>query len=622
MLLGHLTESDSDSDSESDSESDSDSESESEDEEETNAERIVSERERLISLRHDSAYKSKYGVGRLPSLVALTEDRVIDAFSELATSAVDIGILEWVDGVLRVFDLSMKKACLFAKTDSKMTPIVRGPIGEMARVLDEDETSTNAEDAADKKEVEKALKHLKVNNLFTLPSNPAVSSLARYFLAPTEVTKKHLFVLLNVAAGASAFGKLSIASLVDGAYPVLNEQALTLLGYENGPPPDANHLLKRFRDKLEGNSSMPYHGGRTMLRDVFEAILADFVLKQDLGVWREIDDTSVGESVPVVAASEHRSVYFSLDAERGRERRRRAIFALYSVVTSRFTYLSRKAPASWSSFGSFGFPSPSMLVGSPPPLRSTSVSSLSGRQPPPTFSLPLPYHGGRTMLRDVFEAILADFVLKQDLGVWREIDDTSVGESVPVVAASEHRSVYFSLDAERGRERRRRAIFALYATAASRFTYLSTNRRVEYGHHGGFASLLYQNSLDSSFRQGRVIMDAKTYSVDLTAVGANSHDDDVKHMDDVFTRLRTLIKKADDGSGKTKWSFSDDIPVLFDLGTTEEGEMDEVLRVFGYSEDDDEDEDDELGFITKDEGVVCSDDDGDENDNSRSEDED
>jgi len=30
----------------------------------------------------------------------------------------------------------------------------------------------------------------------------------------------------------------------------------------------------------------------------------------------------------------------------------------------------------------------------------------------------------------------------------------------------------------------------------------------------------------------------------------------------------------------------------------------------------------ELGFITKDEGVVCSDDDGDENDNSRSEDED
>ena len=195
------------------------------------------------------------------------------------------------------------------------------------------------------------------------------------------------------------------------------------------------------------------------------------------------------------------------------------------------------------------------------------------------------------MLRDVFEAILADFVLKQDLGVWREIDDTSVGESVPVVAASEHRSVYFSLDAERGRERRRRAAFALYATAASRFTYLSTNRRVEYGHHGGFASLLYQNSLDSSFRQGRVIMDAKTYSVDLTAVGANSHDDDVKHMDDVFTRLRTLIKKADDGSGKTKWSFSDDIPVLFDLGTTEEGEMDEVLRVFGYSEDDDGDED-------------------------------
>ena len=285
-----------------------------------------------------------------------------------------------------------------------------------------------------------------------------VSSLARYFLAPTEVTKKHLFVLLNVAAGASAFGKLSIASLVEGAYPVLNEQALTLLGYENGPPPDANHLLKRFRDKLEGNSSMPWHGGRTMLRDVFEAILADFVLKQDLGVWREIDDTSVGESVPVVAASEHRTVYFSLDAERGRERRRRAVFALY-------------------------------------------------------------------------------------------------------------------------------------ATAASRFTYLSTNRRVEYGHHGGFASLLYQNSLDSSFRQGRVIMDAKTYSVDLTAVGANSHDDDVKHMDDVFTRLRTLIKKADDGSSKTKWSFSDDVPVLFDLGTTEEGEMDEVLRVFGYSEDDDEDED-------------------------------
>ena len=102
---------------------------------------------------------------------------------------------------------------------------------------------------------------------------------------------------------------------------------------------------------------------------------------------------------------------------------------------------------------------------------------------------------------------------------------------------------------------------------------------------------MYQNSLDSSFRQGRVIMDAKTYSVDLTAVGSSSHDDDVKHMDDVFTRLRTLIKKADDGSSKTKWSFSDDIPVLFDLGTTEEGEMDEVLRVFGYSEDDDEDED-------------------------------
>ena len=31
--------------------------------------------------------------------------------------------------------------------------------------------------------------------------------------------------------------------------------------------------------------------------------------------------------------------------------------------------------------------------------------------------------------------------------------------------------------------------------------------------------------------------------------------------------------------------------MLFDLGTTEEGEMDEVLRVFGYNEDDDEDED-------------------------------
>ena len=184
----------------------------------------------------------------------------------------------------------------------------------------------------------KALTYLKSASLFTLPANTAMSNLARYFLAPNDVTKNHLFVLVNIAAAASAFGRLSVADLVGSESSILTEEILEWLGY-NGSPPSAAHLLKRFRDRLEGNSDMPWHLARVLLRDAFAAILESFVLDLPLSTWRDIDNMSVGDASSA-GTSVDGSVYFALDNERGQDRRRRSIFALYSLSSLNLTKMS------------------------------------------------------------------------------------------------------------------------------------------------------------------------------------------------------------------------------------------------------------------------------------------
>ena len=168
----------------------------------------------------------------------------------------------------------------------------------------------------------------------------------------------------------------------------------------------------------------------------------------------------------------------------------------------------------------------------------------------------------------------------------------SVGEAA-TARASVDDSVYFALDTERGQNRRRRSIFALYSVVTSRFTYRATEgveygeERVEYGRYIGFAPILYRNSLDNAFRVGKVIMNATTYSVDMGC----ATDEEAEQVEDVASRVAELIEKANNGSSRTKWSFSDNIPVLVDL--TSESKMNEILKIFGYESDDDVEDEDE-----------------------------
>jgi len=98
---------------------------------------------------------------------------------------------------------------------------------------------------------------------------------------------------------------------------------------------------------------------------------------------------------------------------------------------------------------------------------------------------------------------------------------------------------------------------------------------------------LLRDSLDSAYRVGKVIMNATPYSVDMGC----ATNEEVEQVEDVASRVQELIEKANNGSSRTNWSFSDEIPVLVDL--TAESKMSEILKIFGYESDDEGDDEEE-----------------------------
>ena len=130
----------------------------------------------------------------------------------------------------------------------------------------------------------------------------------------------------------------------------------------------------------------------------------------------------------------------------------------------------------------------------------------------------------------------------------------------------------------------------LTMTVCSDFIHEHAFEDVAYGDFEGLAPIMCRNSLDFVIRSGAAkLMMTKVY--DGTAAQ--------EYMDGLHSGLGEMVVRSAFGRGTTPSTYSDDIPILFHLLTSER-EMDCILGTLGYDSsnnsyldtDEEEEEDD------------------------------